>query len=112
MHTPVEITFRGMTSSPAIEAAIGRWAARLDHAFDEIRSCAVVVEQPHHWPGIGRTFVVKLDLAVSDRTIHAHSSGHEAVHDDIYVAVADAFRAAIRQLRDRAYHLGASAERV
>lgn len=112
MHAPIEITFRGITSSPAVEAAIGRWAARLDHAFDEIRSCAVVVQQPPHWPGLGRKFVVDLELAVSDRTIRAHAGGHDEVHDDIYVAVADAFRAAIRQLRDRAHDLGASMDRV
>ncbi|MEO8706199.1 MAG: HPF/RaiA family ribosome-associated protein [Kofleriaceae bacterium] len=100
MQAPLDITFQGMTSSVPVEAAITRWAARLDHAFEDIESCSVVVEQP--WHGAGRDYLVKIELGVLADTIEVPNDLRTGQgHRDIYVAVADAFRAALRKLRDR-----------
>ena len=97
--TTVDITYRGMDPSPAVNDWIERWAERLHRAFERIEHCAVVVEIPHRHQQRGRTFQVHLHITVARRTIAiTRDHGHESA----YVAVADAFRAARRELLDLA----------
>jgi len=104
MQTPVEITFRSFPPSAAVERAIHRWVDRLEQVFGRITSCRVVIEVPHRHVGQGRTFHVRVDLAVPDHTISVgRDPGRDHAHEDVYVAVADAFRAARRQLQDRVH---------
>ena len=98
MQVPLEITFRGMSSSPAVEEAVGRWVERLTHAFDRIMNCHVWIELPHRHQRQGAEFSIRIALAVPGREIAVHQDGK----DDVYVALADAFLAARRQLQDHA----------
>ena len=98
MQTPLDLTFRDMTPNPAVEDAIHRWTARLEHLFGRIQRCAVVVEQPHHHHRRGNRFHVHVDLLVPGHEIAVRGAEHESV----YVAVADAFRATRRQLHEHA----------
>ena len=103
MNNPVDISFRGMDTSPAVEAAVNKWVARLDHAFGRIERCSVILEMPHNHHRQGRTFQVHITLTVPDRTIAiSRDPGTDPRHEDVYVAIADAFRAARRQLQDHA----------
>ena len=103
MQTPVDITFRSMEPSIAVEHAIRSWAARLDRTFDRIERCAVVIETPHRHQRQGKQYRVRIEVTVPDRIIAiSHEPGDEAAHDDVYVAIADAFRAARRQLQEHA----------
>lgn len=98
MQRPLDITFRDMTPSAAVEAAIERWAARLEHRYGRIQGCTVVVEQPHHHHRQGNRFHVHVELTVPGREIASRGAEHE----NAYVAIAEAFRAARRQLQDHA----------
>ena len=103
VSTPVDITFRGMEPSTAVETSINEWVERLEHAFDRIERCAVVVEIPHRHQRQGNTFHVRVDLMVPDHVITAsRDPGLDHTHEDVYVAISDAFRAARRQLQDHA----------
>jgi hypothetical protein len=94
MQTPIDITFRDMTPSPALELTIYEWARRLD-GMSEPQRCSVVIETPHKHHLRGRMFQITLDIAIP---------GHQIVvsreHANPHVAVADAFRAARRQMID------------
>jgi len=91
----IEITFRGMSASPSVEAAIERWVRRLEHVSDAIEHCAVVVERPHARQPY---FEVRLAVTVSDQPrIVVRGPGGIT---DVYVAVSDAFRAGRRLLVD------------
>lgn len=97
MHAPIEITFRGMASSPAVEAQVERWAGRLERSYDRIHRCAVTIEQPHRSHRSGRTFQVRVEIDVPEhRIVVSHDDGRARV------AVADAFQAARRRLQDHA----------
>lgn len=99
MQIPVEVTFRGMAPSPAVEAAATSWAQRLGRFHQRIQSCRVWVELPHRHRRHGDRFQVKLVVAIpGDEIVVAHEHGHA----DPYLALADAFIAARRQLHDRA----------
>jgi ribosome-associated translation inhibitor RaiA len=99
MQIFVETTFRGMSPSPAIEAAATSWAQRLGRVHARIQHCRVWIELPHHHHRHGDRFQVKLVVAIPGNEIVV---AHERGHADIYLALADAFIAARRQLQDHA----------
>lgn len=105
MDKPLEITFRGLAPSPAIEANVRERAAKLERFFTDIMSMQVVIEAPHKHQHKGKHYRVLIDIMVPDKEIVANRSPDDNdAHEDAYVAVRDAFEAAQRQLeayRDR-----------
>jgi ribosome-associated translation inhibitor RaiA len=97
MEIPTEITFHELEQSDSVEASIQRWVARIEPLHGRIRSCHVFVEQPHRRHRNGREFEVHVRLDVPGLEIAA-SRNHS---EDIYVAIADAFRAVRRQLLEQ-----------
>lgn len=97
MAIPTEITFHGIEPSTSAEAAIERWVARLEHIHDRIIDVQATVSVP---PRHARRaeFEVHLKLEISGSEIVTRFAKHE----DVYVAIADAFRAARKQLLDEA----------
>lgn len=92
-----------MTPSLAVEAAVYRWTERLARAFDRIHHVAVVVEEPHRSQRHGQGFHVRVEVAVPECTIAvSHAPGRDPAHENVYIALNDAFRAARRQLQDHA----------
>jgi hypothetical protein len=59
----------------------------------------VTVEAPHHRHRQGNAFEVHVTINVPDKQFVFGSKGnHAAAHEDVYVAVRDAFAAATRGL--------------
>jgi cold shock CspA family protein/ribosome-associated translation inhibitor RaiA len=101
MILPLQITFRHMDPSPALEARIRELAERLDHFSAHIMHCHVIVESPHRHHRQGNLFDVRIDITVPGTEIsvqRAHPYDH--AHEDPYVALRDAFHAARRELED------------
>ncbi|HEY5934741.1 MAG TPA: HPF/RaiA family ribosome-associated protein [Kofleriaceae bacterium] len=98
MQIPSEVTFHNVEHSDSIELSIERWVARLDGCNNRITRCEVTVSQPHRSHRHGRA----LEIAVRVGLPGAEPIISHASHEDPYVAIADAFRAARRQLLDRA----------
>lgn len=101
MQLPLQITFRHMESSPAVEARVREEAEKLDQFCEHIMSCRVVVESPHEHHHQGRLYHVSIDLKVPNKELvvsHGHKQDH--AHEDVYVAVRDAFNEMQRQLQD------------
>ena len=92
-----------MTPSPAVAQMVASWCERLEQTCDRIERCEVVIELPHRRHRQGKTFHVRVELGLPDRMIAvSRDPGHDHAHEDVYVALADAFRAARRQLQDYA----------
>jgi hypothetical protein len=101
MPVLLEVTFRDMSTSDAVIAAAQRWANRLGKLDPRIQRCSVVVDRPHQRHRQGQQFHIRIELARPDQTITVtRDPGLDGAHEDIYVALADAFRAARRQLQD------------
>ncbi|TAN49295.1 MAG: ribosome-associated translation inhibitor RaiA [Methylococcaceae bacterium] len=99
MQVPLEITFRGLPHSDAVEARIREKTAKLEQLCDNIISCKVVVEAEHHHQHQGNLFHVRIDLSVPQKHIVVSRDHHDKqAHEDVYVALRDAFEAAKRQL--------------
>lgn len=103
MPFPLTITYRDLTPSPAIEGFVRRWASRLETVYDRVERCQVVIERPHQHHRHGQRYHVRVTLAVPGPDIEV-SRDHalDGAHEDLYVAIRDAFRAARRQLEDHA----------
>jgi ribosomal subunit interface protein len=101
MQLPVQITFRDIPHSDAVEANIREHAEKLNQFYDSIMSCRVMVEAPHGHHHQGKLYHVRVDLTVPGKELVASRapSKHHA-HEDVYVAIRDAFAAAKRQLQD------------
>jgi ribosomal subunit interface protein len=101
MQLPLQITFRHMDSSPAVEAEIRKRTDRLERFSDRITACRVVVEAPHHHHRKGKLYSIHIDLSVPGEEIPVtHSGPQNHAHEDIYVAIRDAFNTAGRLLED------------
>ncbi|MCC6848893.1 MAG: HPF/RaiA family ribosome-associated protein [Deltaproteobacteria bacterium] len=106
MDQPVQITFRDVPPSAAVEARIREEADALRQYDDRIVRCRVVVEQPHRHHHQGRLFAIRIDLTVPGREIVIGNGSHaDPAHEDVYVAIRDAFEATRRQLQDHARRL-------
>ena len=90
-----------MSPSQAVEAKIKQRAAKLKRFFENILSCKVTIEAPHKHHNKGSIFQVNIDVTVPGKEIVvSREPGLNHAHEDIYVAVRDAFAAARRQLED------------
>jgi ribosomal subunit interface protein len=93
MQAPLRITFRHIPQSDALESRIRDKRDKLVSVYPEIVSCDATVEQLDRHRQQGRQFRV---------SIHAHIPGETlaatADHEDVYVALRDAFTAMRRQL--------------
>jgi len=101
MTFPITITYRHMDASPVLDARIRELAGRLARLSSHILRAHVVIEAPHQHSHQGRLFQVQLDLQVTGREIAVHrTKAANPAHEDVYVAVRDAFCAARRKLRE------------
>lgn len=100
MKIPLQITFRDMEHSDAIEKIIAEKAKKLDQ-FAEIMSCRVVVEMINKHQHKGTLYRVSIDVTVPGAEIVvSRGHGFDHSHEDIYVAIRDSFDATRRQLQD------------
>ncbi|GIW70768.1 MAG: raiA ribosome-associated inhibitor A [Planctomycetota bacterium] len=101
MQIPLEIAFRGVEPSPAIEQKIREKAAKLERFYDRITSCRVAVELPHQQHRKGNQYRVRIELTVPGREIVvARDPAERDDHGNVYAAIQDAFDAVRRQLQD------------
>jgi ribosomal subunit interface protein len=101
MKRPLEIRFRQMDPSPAVEARIREKAADLERFSDRITGCRVIVEQEHRHHRQGNLFRVRVEIDAPGKALAvAHSGPKDHAHEDVYVAIRDAFNAAVRRLED------------
>jgi ribosomal subunit interface protein len=98
MQTPVQIVFHEVAHSPALENLIREKAAKLETIFPRLMRCHVSIEQPHRHKQQGRPFNVRIALHVPGGEMVVNRDHHE----DVYVALRDAFDAARRQIEEHA----------
>ena len=101
MQVPLQITFRHMDTSPALEARIRQRVEELEQYHDRITACHVTVEAQNNRHQQGNLFQARIDLVLPGREIAiGHERGFNHAHEDAHVAVRDAFDALRRQLQD------------
>jgi len=103
MQIPLQISFRNMDPSPAVVERIRKKAAKLERFHDRIIGCTVVVEAPHRHHHKGKLYSVRVDISVPGKDVVVdRAKPIDQTHEDVYVAIRDAFNAAARRLEDQA----------
>lgn len=107
METEPQITFRGLDSSPALTELAHDHIAKLERSFDRITSCRVTIEKSSAQGQKGHLFKVSVDMEVPGGFIAVNRKpGDLNAHEDVKVAMRDAFAAARRQLDDHVQKMG------
>jgi ribosome-associated translation inhibitor RaiA len=94
-----------MDPSDAVETNVRDKAEELIGIYDQIMRCDIVVEAHHKHHNQGNLFHVRINLTVPDKELVAsrEPDKHHA-HEDVYVAIRDAFKAMARQLEKYTDH--------
>jgi ribosomal subunit interface protein len=103
MPVPFRISFRDIEPSAAIEARARERADRLERFSDRITDCHVMVRSPHRHHHQGKLYEVHIRILVpGSEVVISHERPQDHAHEDLYVALRDAFDAAERHLEDHA----------
>lgn len=94
MKQPLQIVFHGMERSEALEETVRRKCEPLERLASDIVACRVVIDLAHKHQRQGRPFGVRIDLTLPGHELTANRVGHE----DVYIAVREAFDDMRRQL--------------
>ena len=100
---PLQLTWRDIPKSEAIEAEIRTKTEKLNRFYDNIINCRVVVEPSHRRHYKGNLYRIRINIDVPNKEIVVTRNPSEnRAHEDIYVVIRDAFDEARRQLQDYA----------
>lgn len=99
MSSPLTLTFRNIARSGALEARAREFGERLRRSHDRISHCHITVLGDSEEGGLG--VVVKIHVSVPGAQIHADGVAPDGMqHQDVFIALRDAFESARRQLLD------------
>lgn len=101
MQVPLEVTFRDMEPSEAVENHVRDYVHKLEKFCNHIDSCRVALERPHRHQNKGSDYRVRIDLTIppGHELVVTRDAGEGDVHDDLYKVVHDAFKTAERRVK-------------
>lgn len=101
MQTPLQITFRGMTSTEPVERYVRTRADKLETFSDRITGCHVTIETPHRHKRHGRHHRIRIDMIVpGNELVVARDPTGRKDQEDLYASIDAAFDDAQRLLED------------
>jgi|TARA_R110002072_G_scaffold14810_7_gene60613 ribosome-associated translation inhibitor RaiA len=102
MQLPLEVNFKNMDRSEAVESKISDEAKKLERFTGRLSSCRVTIEAPHRHSPRGNIYEIHIELRLppSRTVIVDKAKKSDPRHEDIHIAIRDAFKAATRQLED------------
>lgn len=102
MKVPLEVTYRDVDKTVALETLVNEKMAKLERLCDYIGSCQIAIEKINDRPKAGSPYRVRIDITVPP--------GHEIVADshpnegnqyvEVDTVIRDAFSMAERQLKE------------
>lgn len=100
MQKPAQITFNGLERSERMEHSVRAKVAMLEHFAPAMIACHVTVEARQQRQG--PSYDVQVQVRLPGTGLVA-SRGHtqHCAHEDVYVAIRDAFGAALSKTRSR-----------
>ncbi|OKH88850.1 HPF/RaiA family ribosome-associated protein [Thalassospira sp. TSL5-1] len=101
MKVPVQITYRDVDQSDALDERIRFKVEKLEETFDRMTSCHVVIEKPHS-SRARPLYSVHFGINVPGKEIMVKRDSADHAHEDVYIALKNSYQAARRQLKDYA----------
>lgn len=102
MESPIQYTWRGFDHTESQAELVRTHAEKLLQFHPAIERMRVTVERAQHRRHHGDLFEVRLHITIPGEDVQVnHHSDQAHDHEDLRVAVRDAFQAARRQLKSR-----------
>lgn len=100
MTNEFQIVYHNIDQTEAINDAVMKRIAKLERYCDQIITGRVVLDSPHNNHHKGKVYSVGLEVHTSVKEVRVNQEQHDNhAHEDLYVAIRDAFNAAERQLK-------------
>ncbi len=100
MVSDTKVVFRGIDHSQAVAEAVQKRLDKLERFTDQIQSLRVTLESPHNHHHKGKVFHVGVEAVIPNHDILVNHDQHDKhEHEDIYIAIRDAFNALERQIK-------------
>mgnify|MGYP001551580019 CR=1 FL=1 len=93
-----EIHFQGFEPSDAVTARVEEKFERLLRVANTISGCRVTIDLPHKHQQKGRHYLVSIEVRMPGGDFNVNRDSPDPDHEDVYVALRDAFKAMERQL--------------
>jgi ribosomal subunit interface protein len=101
MRLTPQIIWQNLSPSDKIEAKIRKHITKLEKLSDRLSDCRVVIEVPHRHHHQGNIYHVQIHLTVpGDELVVNRQPPAQQTHEDLHVAIGDAFENAERQLKE------------
>ncbi len=100
MSNEFQIVFHNIDQSDAVTDAVNKRIEKLERYCDQIITGRVVLDSPHNNHHKGKVYSVSLEFHTPQKEVRVNQEQHDNhAHEDLYVAIRDAFNAAERQLK-------------
>jgi ribosomal subunit interface protein len=101
--TNLQIIWQHLSPSDTIETKIRKHIVKLEKFADRLSDCRVVIEVPHRHHHQGNIHHVQINLTIpGGELVVNRQPPAQQTHEDLHVAIRDAFESAERQLKDYA----------
>ena len=98
--TNFQIVFHNIDQSTSISDAVNKRISKLQRFCDRILAGRVVLDSPHNNHHKGKVYSVGLEIHTPSKEVRVNQEQHDNhAHENLYVAIRDAFNAAERQLK-------------
>ncbi|MBT8145422.1 MAG: ribosome-associated translation inhibitor RaiA [Gammaproteobacteria bacterium] len=100
MTNEFQVVFHNIDQSDAVMDAVNKRISKLERYCDQIITGRVVLDSPHNNHHKGKVYSVGLEIHTPQKEVRVNQEQHDNhAHEDLYVAIRDAFNAAERQLK-------------
>jgi len=100
MSNEFQIVFHNIDPSDAVTDSVNKRVEKLRRFNGDIIGGRVVLDSPHNNHHKGKVYSVALELHTPNKEVVVTQEQHDNhAHEDLYVAIRDAFNAAERQLK-------------
>jgi ribosomal subunit interface protein len=99
MTNEFQVLFHNIDQTDALNEAVQKRINKLERYCDQIITGRVVLDSPHNNHHKGRVYSVSIEIHTSEKEVRVNQEQHDNhAHEDLYIAIRDAFNAAERQL--------------
>ena len=100
MTNDIQIVFHSIDQTDALTEAVAKLIDKLERYCDQIINGRVVLDSPHNHHHKGKVYSVSIEIHTPQIEVRVNQDQHDKQsHEDLYVAIRDAFNVAERQLR-------------
>lgn len=100
MINDIQIVFHNLEQTDALADAVQKRLEKLERFCDQIINGRVVLDSPHNHHHKGKVYSVSIEIHTPQLEVRVNQEQHDKqAHEDLYVAIRDAFNVAERQLR-------------